>query len=276
VIKQIIDFIAANPWILIPIGLGLFNGSVRLKQKLDEQRVKRDALNQMALRQKESLRTGRTGTSAQGKKAQPFSDLSNQKPASSEELRKQRIEALRQERVDQLRALREKRAVDATTRAAVVQTAAPKAFQQKPQQTARRAAPAAKPGGIVARSQSGKLNQPAIPRQRAQGQQLPQNPKQQSRQRVAKTNRRTVVATPAVAPQAQSRKRVERKQAADAYSKKPKNAIKSESQSIQTNTSVRSILRSKRTIRQGILIREILDTPVGLRENDISSGSLFN
>ncbi|MDF1808102.1 MAG: hypothetical protein P1U42_00245 [Phycisphaerales bacterium] len=279
--KQIFQFLVNNPWILIPIGLGVFNGSIRLKQKLDEQRVKRDALNQMALRQKESLRTGRSGTPVQGKKVQPFSDLTNQQPVSSEELRKQRIEELRQERVDQLRALREKRAADATTRAGVVATSS-SMVPTKPQPTARRAgqpSPATNPSGIV-RSKSGKLKTPtqsASQRSRVLGQQLQQKQQTRGRQQVkTKPNRRTVVATPPVSTQNQSSRTVSRKQPLDAYAKKPKHAIKGNTQSTQTDVSVRSMLRNKNTIRQAILIREIMDTPVGLRENEISSGSLFS
>ncbi len=46
----------------------------------------------------------------------------------------------------------------------------------------------------------------------------------------------------------------------------------------QTRTvgSARSMLRSRTSLKQAMVLREILDTPIALRDQDIASGSLFS
>ncbi len=248
-----------NPILIIIIVGGLFNAAVRIAQKAKEQRARRDAFNAMAHEKSESLRTGRSGvggTGSTGSQAQSF--VQTEPKQTPESIRQERIEALRKERIEQLRALREKRSATTQTSSSPISQNHPNLPPIPVSSTQR---PSQRPSQSQSRPspQPNQLNAPAI-RRRVQSN-APVQPALQSHETVSRT----------VSKSAEI--------AVDPYKIKSvsvKNSKRSNQANGTPNTdSVRSMLHSRSTIRQAMVLREVLDTPVGLRENDVLSGSLF-
>ena len=274
-LKQIFQFFAANPWVFIPIFVGVVNGSARLKQKLDEQKLKRDIVNEQTRRKQEALRTGRG--KSQSAQSPPLKGVTSQRTLSPEEARKARIEALRQERLEQLRALREKRSAQTATQAGLQigsQSSAQRQRMIPPQST-----PSSTPKSAFASAQSAQRpSQSQSPKQRQR--QIPkQGTKQIPKQGQGQTNRRRTIVASTSAQQA-TRRRKPKAQSIPAKTTAASVERTIRDQSIKqastpSSKSARSMLRSKKSIRQAMVIREIIDTPIGLRDSQITSGSVF-
>ena len=266
--QNIINFLTQNAFLIVIIGGGLFNVLVRLGQKAKEQRDRREAHKELAHQKQESLRTGKPIPTAQPKEP----TLSAPAPNSKAE-RQQRIEALRQERMEQLRALREKRA-NTSTRPAAASPA--KISQNRPSM----------PPVPVKTTRSQRLTQ-----QRAQ------SPSQQSRQSQSQLRTRLGQAAnqpnraPQVAAASQqaisTRRRPAQPQQQVQQTPEPKERVAGQVESLRDasslertrsidHVSARSLLRSKASVRQAFVLKEILDTPIALRDQDIASGSLFS
>jgi hypothetical protein len=255
VFQQILNFVLANAWILIIVLGGLFNVTVRVAQKAKEQRAKRDALQEMARQKQEALRTGR-----------PVATPRSAAPQQAQQSPKDRIEALRQERMAQLRALREKRAGSPTPPAGPP-TASPTAT----------AAPT-----TVGQSHPTLPPIPVQPRPRPQAQ--PQHRSQpRPAQPMAPQQRRRRVIAPSAQPEAQRPKAPKPTERTAAKLESIRGASKSTRPGLSKSTgfvpeidSAREMLRSRSSIRQAMILREILDTPIALRNQDIASGSLYS
>jgi hypothetical protein len=262
--NSILQFLAGNAWLLIPIFIGVFNVMVRAKQKAAEQKARRDAQAEMARRKAEALRTGRSFDEPVIVYDQPS------EPQADD--RKARIEALRQQRMEQLRAIREKRA----------SVAAPKAPQRSPNpRQSPRQRPPVIPGS--ARNQGG--NQPTRTASKTQSKLLSkrqsQNPIQASAPKPAQPTRPPASALDlpkrlqTLTPQLDSPLREasgsnqSRNDAAPTISSRPRRAPAN-----AQNVSTRALLHNRQLTRQAIVVRELLDAPVALRNPDIGPGSM--
>ena len=253
------NFIGQNLFIIIILGGGVFNVAIRIAQKAKEQRAKRESLHQLDRQKQESLRTGRPIQ-------QPIARPQERDPQAD---RRERIEALRKERMDQLRALREKRAGGVAAPQSSIsqsnpmmlpmplqtqQRSAPRPqsqlqqqIQPRPQQTQRRTP---NPAGAAARR----------PNVIATTQQVPQSRRRAQQTRLQPTHK------------VQERKAGQLETLEDASSLQPRQR----SDSSVGQQSARSMLRSRSSIRQAMVLREILNAPIALRDQDIASGSLFS
>lgn len=269
-LQNIINWVMGNAFLIIIIGGGLFNVAVRMAQKAKEQRAKRAALQAMARQKQETLRTGHSVTDSKPTLAQQ----------PQKDPRQERIEALRKERMEQLRALREKRSnpqTSATTSAPTSPTSisqnhpnlppfpvqnAP--LQKRTQATVQsRQSPTPNSGqsrrpNVVATSAQPPSSQMPNQRRRPQPDQTGEQSDQQRRVK-RETNQRH-------AGHVESLR--------EAANPSLHNSIHDKSK-LLPEQSARSMLRSRSAIRQAILLREILDTPVALRNQDIASGSIF-
>ena len=206
----------------------------------------------------EALRTGHSTSQ------QTHTTMSPVQTKDPKEERRERIESLRKERMDQLRALREKRASTApTSQSSISQNhpnmpPIPVQAQQRPQQV---------------------RPQPRPTRQTAQ--QSAQQPQRRSPNPAARQIRRpTVIATSQQVED--NRRRVRQmpkpkeRKAGQLETLDEASGIKAPASAHQSIHSARSMLRSRSSIRQAMVLREILDTPIALRDDDIASGSLFS
>lgn len=256
---------------------------VRLAQKAKEQRVRRDALHETARQKQEAMRTGRVTAPA----AQPSARSAGRPPEPSPAAaRQERIEALRKERMEQLRALREKRAGSATPPAGRSAATSASGISQNH--------PNLPPLPVQARSQmnpSGSNQRAAQPRQQAgqrAGQRRTSVPTPQGRGQAQNRARRPqVIATSAPAPQSRRRSITKSTPARLAHSgERQAGKIENLSDFKQSNTpkrsaqqtaqSARSMLHSRSSIRQAMILREVLDRPIALRDQEIASGSLLS
>ena len=246
-VRGFINFIVSNPILLVVIIGGLFNLGVRLNQKAKEQRSKRAALAEIQRRKAEALRTGKPMT-------EPVIvyDEPQKKPQSAKnEDRQARIEALRQQRMAQLRAMREKRS------GGMSQSPIGGATQQAS------SSQAAKPSSRTATPRPRTQRVPTLNQQTAAplGQQRPRV--------VAPKPKPTPIpkATPGVDTPAPIKEIVPGKNPiAVPYGARPSTRDESDA------TSARSMLRDPKKARQAIVVREILDAPIGLRSPDPMHG----
>ena len=216
--------------------------------------------------------------------------ISQPQAVDAQAQRRERIEALRQERMEQLRALREKRAGAPTLSAgrspARSAATSPSGISQNH--------PNLPPFPVQARSQA---NPSGFNQRMAQlGQQAGQRrtsvptPQQGRGQAQNRARRPQVIATSAPAPQSRRRSTNPKSTPARSGSVQPRdrqggrieelsefnpsNTPKRSAQ--QTVQSARSMLRSRSSIRQAMILREVLDRPIALRDQDIASGSLLS
>ncbi len=232
--RGFLNFIASNPWLIIIILGGLFNLGVRMQQKAKEQRAKRAALAEIQRRKAEALRTGKPMT-------EPlivYDEPQKKQASPTPDERQARIEALRKQRMEQLRAMREKRSGIAGTPQNPPQTKPPAPTQRRtPAPTQTR----------VERQQPRVPTPPRVPQAR---------PAQAPRPVPVPT-----VTTPApVAP-------------VSAYDTTP-SPIRSRSIVGDNAISARAMLRDPRLARQAIVVREILDAPIALRDPDTAPGNV--
>lgn len=265
--NSILQFLAGNAWLLIPIFIGVFNVMVRAKQKAAEQKARRDAQAEMVRRKAEALRTGRS-----------FDEpviVYDQPGEPQDDDRKARIEALRQQRMEQLRAIREKRA----------SVAAPKAPQRSPNpRQSPRQRPSVIPGS--ARNQGNPAgNQPSRAASKTQSKLLSkrqsQNPIQASAPKPSQSTRPQASALDlprhlqTLTPQLDSPLREasgseqNRIDAAPTVTSRPRRAPAN-----AQNVSTRALLHNRQLTRQAIVVRELLDAPLALRNPDIGPGSM--
>ncbi|MBL4697867.1 MAG: hypothetical protein JKX70_03440 [Phycisphaerales bacterium] len=258
-LQNIIGWIMGNAFLIIIIGGGLFNVAVRLVQKANQQRARRDANHENQRRQQEALRTGR-----------PLASQTQRAPqVDPDAQRKERIEKLRQERMEQLRALREKRATLAAPRAPSTisqnhPNLPPFPIQSQPQQRVR--APQSQP---QLRPQQPTLRRSAAPTAR---QQMRRPTVVAISQPSPTLRKRTPVSRPVPAP---SPSLAEMSREERAYELGSDAKIRKSSRREGEAQSARSMLRTPSSIRQAMILKEILDTPIALRDQGIESGSLY-
>ncbi len=286
--QQILQFIANYYIFIFIVGIGLFNFSVRVAQKMREQRVKREAHLERQRQQQEFMRTGKNPAAAN-----PQAPVVDEKAQ-----RRERIEQLRQERMEQLRALREKRASIGAPAAQSTRTPVP----VKPAKPARQGAPSGQRQPMPA--QSPRTNQPNQPK--APAKQPPRQPQlrpvqptltpaqraqqdllrsftqqKQSQQGSSNTNDlrqglpdkviSKAIVGDQIKPTGEPAARV-----AGQLEKTRRSSSKRANLSDGQALSAKSMLRNRSSLRQAMVLREVLDTPVGLRDQDVASGSLFS
>lgn len=273
--QQILQFIANYYIIIFVVGIGLFNFAVRMAQKMKEQRVKREAHHERQRQQQEFMRTGKSPAAAS-----PPAPIVDEKAQ-----RRERIEQLRQERMEQLRALREKRASVAAPIAQQTRTpvpvkparpiASPSGQRQPMPVQSQRTNPPKAPTKQPSRQPQLRPVQPALtPAQQAQQALLrsftEQNQGQSNTSDRRQRARRKAVGEQVIAPPEPAAR------IAGQIEKTNRSSSKSaKSESVQS-MSAKSMLRNRSSLRQAMVLREVLDTPVGLRNQDVSSGSLFS
>lgn len=269
--SRILGFIAQNPWLIIIVLGGLFNVGVRMNQKIKEQRAKRAALAEIQRRKVEALRTGKAVD-------EPIIVYDKQKPASDD--RQARIEALRQKRMEQLRAMREKRTGTGTQQQGIPSQSPARQAQQ---QTTRQSPPPARtPAPQRAGTQrptpqrpgSGQQQRPrVIPAKqqkpsRIPSQSRPSNPQPAMRQRPVVQSPTKPIARPGTAPKPAAAPPV----IPTATRPSPRPASRSSGFSGATNA--RSLLRDRSMLRQAIVVKEILDAPIALRDQEYLPGQM--
>lgn len=282
-----LSYLLSNSWLLIPVLIGLFNVGVRLQQKAKEQQARRAAQMEVQRRKAEALRTGKSVEEA----SIVYDTPQVQQTASDD--RQARIEAMRKQRMEQLRAMREKRASIGTkatppqsmgrstpsnpTRSPVVprQTRTPlpaqrppQARQQQPRQPQPRPPQRAvqrptrqstqtpiRPGVIPGSGQ-----QPSAPIRRASiSPQQPIRPPASDFDQPARLQN--------LLPQSDSllREAPVQPAAGAGASAKPKAG---------RGMSARAMLRDHSAVRQAIVVRELLGSPIALRNPGDEPGSL--
>jgi hypothetical protein len=255
-VSKIIQFIMGNPILIIIILGGVFNAAVRIAQKTKDQRARREAFNEMARHKQDAMRTGRSSA--------PSATQSVQSQEDPEQLRRQRIEALRKERMEQLRAMREQRANARPTGTPAASTQSPPAPAQSTPSFTHPSLPPIpvqpKPQPTI--SPTPRLRSPQQTQRRPQivvsGHQTHQPQRAPKRVRRQETNESTSKDVPV-------------------FSHAPARAPMSVTASERTTTrSARSMLRSRASVRQAIILSEILDAPIALRDQDIASGSIMS
>lgn len=254
--QGIMQFILGNLWILVPILIGLFNVGVRMQQKAKEQRAKRAALAEIQRRKTDSMRTGKPVNEPVIVYDEP---QKTQKQQAKEE-RQARIEALRKQRMEQLRAMREKRAAASTatpTRPTPTRTPARTGRQPSPARPALRTpqtrTPPSRPRVIPPTTQ---MNRGAPPRPRV----------------IEPTSRPTPIpdASPGLDTPAPMPKKI--KPGANPIAS-PRKQSDTDSLLGSSEITARSMLRNRRLTRQAIIAREILDSPIALRDAQDAPGS---
>jgi hypothetical protein len=253
-VRGLLNFIGSNPWLLVIIIGGLFNVGVRLNQKAKEQRAKRAALTEIQRRKSEALRTGKPMT-------EPiivYDEPQKKQPNTSED-RQARIESLRQQRMAQLRAIREKR----SGVAAQSTTASPP--------TRPGAAPAGRPQPSPQRPQpiQRQTQRPATARP-APAQRPPTRPRRAiPAPTPAPTPRPAPPSIPSISPVAGVPEPVKAtKPLVSAY------GIQTRSHSGGDDGSIRSMLSDPRQLRNAIVLREVLDGPIALRDPENGPGGV--
>jgi len=245
-----------NPILIIIILGGVFNAAVRIAQKTKDQRARREAFNEMARHKQDAMRTGRSSALSATHTVQPQED--------PEQLRRQRIEVLRKERMEQLRAMREQRANARPSGPPATSTQSPPAPAQSTPSFTHPSLPPIpvqpKPRQTI--SPTPRLRTPQQTQRRPQivasGHQI--HPSQLASQRARRrtSSESTSMGTPVL-------------------TQPPKRASMSVAASERTTTqSARSMLRSRASVRQAIILSEILDAPIALRDQDIASGSIMS
>lgn len=263
-IQNIINFITNNAFLIIIIGGGLFNFAVRMAQKAKEQRAKREAAHEMDRRRQEALRTGHQVTPVKPKAA-PVPDT-----------RQERIEALRKERMEQLRALREKRAATSAQTSSSsagqshpslppfpVQTAGPQ--QAGPRRTSAPNQGQSPRPNVIGSTQQTTTAQRQAQQARAAAEfkaqfKTQEQSKPQQRRRVKKSK--------------DVRQAAHVETLAEASNPSLHKTIHNKSKAKPSQTA-REMLRSRSAVRQAMVLREILDAPLAMRDQDIASGSLY-
>jgi len=265
--NQFLQFIAGNAWILIPIFIGLFNVAVRVKQKAAEQKARRDSLAEIQRRKKEALRTGRSLDEPVIVYDKPSTQQAAKTPAQA---RQERIEALRKQRMDQLRAMREKRAASASTGTATRQTPAqtPKLTPAQKSRTTPTMRPAPTKRPVQARTPQPN-RQPNRPRvipatQRQRPIQQPPTPGVQ----VPVTQVDPPSTEPVSAIAASSLRELRRD--------RPNKGSMKNRRSTGPISSTREMLHSRKGLRQAIVLNEVLNAPVALREPDSGPGNVHS
>jgi hypothetical protein len=279
VFQRVLNFIIGNPILIIIILGGLFNAAVRIAQKTKEQRARREEIQRISRQKQESLRTGRSTIT------QPPPQQAQQTDQNTQ--RRERIEALRQERMEQLRALREKRASGSST--------SPSASTSSISQNHPNLPPIPVQGQSQSQAQRRTPQQPTRQSRPKAQQQLwgsssatrPSSPQTGASSRTAQppSNRPNIVAVTQETSRVQ-RKRINTPQSAHQeqppgpnrnagqLSEKPSKASKAPKP--KSGQSARSMLSSRASIRQAIVLKEILDAPISLRDQDIDSGSIMS
>ncbi len=269
--NQFLRFLAANSWLLIPIIAFVINASVRIKQKAAEQKARRDAQLRTARQQADALRTGRP----------PEQAVVENPPVATEDQRRARIEALRQQRIQQLQAMREKRAgpqpgspptprpasrppVRAPAPRAQTAPAArsPRPPSQPPAQPRRPGPGSGRPGQRAAAAPAQKALKTRMPTLKGAGHQ----PASAPRGPTAPAVRRPRPAPAEARRIEQSRNAVGRQRppAAHASLLQPVGAAVAP-KAPSALRGVRDMLASRARVRQALVVREILDSPVSLR-----------
>ncbi|MGV6813511.1 MAG: hypothetical protein ACWA5W_00720 [Phycisphaerales bacterium] len=272
-IQNILNFIGGNLWLIFIIGAGIFNVSVRIAQKAREQRDLREVQAEIRRQRQEELRTGRPApipASVQQRQA-----AEKQEQAQALEERKRRIEQLRKERIAQLQKLREQATGSASTSGVSARVSPPNPNSQRSQQAARQTASPTSPRSgtptppknspqqrVLNRSQQRKHTNPAKPAQRAKSARPAKAVRVQSDEFDRLTRQRSAQSKPT--PNRAGRVLAD-----------PSDHRSKPGKKIAQARSARSMLRSKSTIRQAMVLREVLDPPIALRDDSISSGSLF-
>lgn len=255
--QGVLQFILGNLWILVPILIGLFNVGVRMQQKAKEQRAKRAALAEIQRRKADAMRTGKPVNEPVIVYDEPQKSPKQQ----AKEERQARIEALRKQRMEQLRAMREKRSAASTatpTRPAPTRSPARTARQPVPARPAQRTpqtrTPPSRPRVIPATTQ---INRGAPNRPRV----------------VEPTSRPTPIpeSSPGLDTPAPMPKKIEPGANPIASTRQ-----KSDQGSLLGSSEItaRSLLRNRRLTRQAIIAREILDSPIALRDAQNAPGSM--
>lgn len=252
-----LQFILGNLWILVPVLIGLFNVAVRMQQKAKEQRAKRAALAEIQRRKTDAMRTGKPVNEPVIVYDEP---QKSQKQQAKEE-RQARIEALRKQRMEQLRAMREKRSAASTAapaRPTPTRSPARTGRQQMPSRPAQRTpqtrTPPSRPRVIPATTQfsRGAQSRPQV---------------------VQPTTRPTPIpeSSPGLDTPAPMPKKIEPGANPIALPRK-----KSDQGSLLGSSEItaRSLLRNRRLTRQAIIAREILDSPIALRNAQSVPGSM--
>lgn len=256
--NQILQFLAGNAWLLIPIFIGVFNVAVRAKQKATEQKAKRDAHAEILRRKAELLRTGR----AANEPVIVYDEATKREsPKTPAQQRKERIEALRQQRMDQLRAMREKRASTAGSASQARQAKAQSSPSTPPK---RSVSPQRSMSPKLARSP--KPNRPTV---------IPAS--SQRRNQPAASRSAAPIQVPPTKIEAPSTEPVSDVAAAslrDLRKNRPNRGGIQSAESQGSMQSARGMLRDRKQIRQAIVLREVLNAPVALREPDSGPGNL--
>ncbi|MFG0246363.1 MAG: hypothetical protein ACF8MF_09990 [Phycisphaerales bacterium JB052] len=258
--NQFVQYMLGNAWLLIPILIGLFNLGVRVQQKAKEQKARRDAQAAIARHKSEALRTGKSLND-------PIIIYDEPEAAPSKDDRQARIEAIRKQRMEQLRAMREKRASTASPAAPKprpAQRQTPRAIPTpRPTQSAKPAPqPTRRPTVIPASRRATPAPQAQAPSRRTtltpqQAKQSPGAGTIRPKQRRAKT------------PEAQSPV-----QQSSIGAKESSRSKQGNRQAASPGISARSMVRDRKQIRQAIVLRELLDSPVALRSADRGPGSM--
>ena len=258
--NQFIQYMLGNAWLLIPIVFGLINVAARVQEKAKEQKARREAQAAIARHKSEALRTGKS-------LSDPVIVYDEPKEAPSKNDRQSRIEALRKQRMEQLRAMREKRASIASPAAPKprpAQRQTPRAVPTpRPTQPARPSPqPSGRPKVIPASRRATPATQKQVPARRVTL--SPQPAKQAPVTRTPRDEQRRA-RTPATGASVQQKSIMAQRPSSPAPAKKraPSKGI-----------SARSMIRDRKQIRQAIVLREMLDSPVALRDANRGPGTL--
>ncbi|MEX0875858.1 MAG: hypothetical protein WD114_00215 [Phycisphaerales bacterium] len=277
-----------NSWLLIPIIIGLVNVGVRVQQKAKEQRIRRDAQNELNRRRQEALRTGRPLEEAQ---------VVYDKPSPQDD-RKARIEALRKQRMEQLQMLREKRAGVSAAQTAS-QPARPPVSQTRPRPPVPTRKPQPMPRPRPQSQAQPSYQHPMLPGLPQRQQAKPRPAQQPSRPRVIAPQQQPArpksllnappPASLGVKPpdrpkisasdlrQSKRAKRALTLQDQGSFSKPMVDTSGGPLQSgsdAGSDISARSMLKSPGRVRQAFALKEIIDSPVALRDPETGPGSL--
>lgn len=267
--NQILQFFIGNAWLLIPIVIGLFNVAVRVKQKAAEQKARRDALAEIQRRKTEAMRTGKQVNEPIIVYDKPEQQASGKTPAQE---RQERIEALRKQRMDQLRAMREKRAGGAGT------STPPRPAQSQQQRTtqSQRTSPLQQQVRRPAQARPAQTRPtPASPTPTNRPRVIPATQPQRTQPRSSPTGTSSQIPPTRVQPP--STKPVSAIAAStlhDLRQGRPnKGGFKAADPSTPL-TNARDMLRNRNQVRQAIVLREVLNAPVAMREPESGPGNL--
>lgn len=248
---------------------------MRVAQQAKEQRQKRQVMLESARQKQDALRTGRTETASL--------TPSQMNGPSEEDLRRQRIEAMRNERVEQLRALREKRAGSqgASQSTPTISPAAPQtqpsfvhpSLPAIPVQSTPRRTPQANPQRLQRQVQQQPLRQRSVQAPHQQTSSRGQNPSAMPTRRKAGSGSSQ---STTIVPDSD-------RLHSDVHDSLIGSTSIGENQILRTRKrdsapqsdtqNAVSMLRSRSTVRQAIILNEILSAPIAMRSN---TDSLFH